>query len=488
MQGKISEEALDVENREEAVAGTVERWLGNPISRKLLKFITGRTEHGNRLNIALKDYANDGLSRDLSLREKANSLLVRFFLDRGAESLGVTPERMKKSLSDPIVRRGVANVLEGIATYGVERPYTSVAPFLVVWDFTWGCNLSCKHCYENAGEIRDDELSTEEAKQVIDEFRDAGVVAIAFSGGEPLVRDDLFEVAEYAGDQGFYVSLATNGTLITEDVAKRIKRIFDYVEISLDGFEETHDEFRGMEGAWKRTCRGIKNCVAEDIDTCVALTATHHNLDEIPALIEFVEKDLGAKKVIHFNYIPVRRGKDIVSDDLSPKERIDLLEDFYSRTVDSNCPMTFYSTAPQYSMVSWKFAQGPSIATHFTNEAALETLRGKTRSLAQFLGGCGAGRLYCALEPNGDVEPCVFIPIKIGNIREQSLREIWRNSEVLDKIRARDEFEGCGDCKYKYICGGCRARAYGYFGDLQAPDPGCPLNEEYWEEIQEESR
>ncbi|MEA1904870.1 MAG: radical SAM protein [Candidatus Hadarchaeota archaeon] len=484
----MSEKTIDMGKRHEAVAGTVEKWLGNPISRALIRLASGQTRHGSRLNLALKNYVGEEVPEDLGFRDKLASAIVRFVVDRGSESFGVTREKMKESLSDPIIRRGIANVIEGIARYGIKRPFTSIAPFLVVWNYTRLCNLRCKHCYEDASPDADtsDELTTEEAKRVIDELKDAGVVAIAFSGGEPLMRKDIYEVAGYAKKEGFYVAMATNGTLITREVARKIKKIFDYVEISLDGFERTHDEFRGVKGSWKRACEGIRNCVTEGIDTCVALTATHYNLDDIPDVIDFAEKDLGAKRVIIFNYIPVRTGRGIIKEDLTPQERWRLLKDLYSRLIDKGNPMTLYSTAPQYAVISWQFAHGPVIATHFTNEGAMKAMRGKTRVLAQFLGGCGAGRLYSGLEPNGDVEPCVFIPITIGNLKKQSLREIWRNSEVLKKIRNRDEFEGCGDCPYKNICGGCRARAYGYFGDLQAPDPACPYNMKYWQKAQEQ--
>lgn len=487
MSEEVMKDTLEVGRRDEVVAGTVQRWLGNPISRYLLKVVTGRTEHGNRLDIALRDYAGDEVPEGLGFQDKLATMMIKFVINQGSESFGVDPEEMREKLKDPVIRRGLANVIEGIAQYGIQRPYTSIAPFLVVWNYTWACNQKCEHCYEDAGEFGEDELTTEEVKRIIDEFEEEGVVAIAFSGGEPLMRDDIFEVAGYAKEKGFYVSIATNGTLITKDVAKKMKGIFDYAEISLDGFEETHDKFRGVEGSWKRTSEGIRNSVEEGIDTCVALTATHYNLDEIPDLIEFVEEDLKAERVIVFNYVPVRRGKEIIDEDLFPQERMGVLRDLYSRTLDKNCPLTCYSTAPQYSVVSWEFAHGPAMATHFTNEAAMKALQGRTKTLAQFLGGCGAGRLYCGLEPNGDVEPCVFIPIIIGNLREQSLREIWKNSEVLDKIRDRDKFEGCSECEYKYICGGCRARAYGYYGDLQAPDPSCSYNEKYWRELQEQA-
>ncbi|MEM3519149.1 MAG: radical SAM protein [Candidatus Hadarchaeales archaeon] len=486
MASEMEEKAAS--GREEAVIGSVQRWLSNPVSKAMLRFVCGRsTRGGNRLDIALRKYVGEDVSCDL--QDRLAALIVKLIIDRSSSIFGYSGQELKKYLKDPVIRRGMVNVLEGIARYGARRPFTSIAPFLVVWNYTKLCNLRCEHCYENAGaKAAEDELTTDEAKRVIDEFEDAGVVAIAFSGGEPLLRKDIFEVAGYAKGKGFFISIATNGTIITRETARKMKDVFDYAEISLDGFEEVHDRFRGIQGAWKRTCEGIKNCVAEGIDTCVALTATHYNLQEIPKLVDFVERELGAKRVIVFNYVPVGRGKDIVSQDLSPQERQELLRYLYSRMMDSNGKLICYTTAPQYSMVSWEFAYGTTgatglVSTHFTTEGAMRALQGRTKSLADFLGGCGAGRLYCGLEPNGDIIPCVFMPIKLGNIRKDRLRDIWHSSELLWKLRIREALRGCGTCEYRYICGGCRARAYGYYGDVQAPDPGCIHNLRYWEEL-----
>lgn len=465
------------------VANTVKTWLGNPISRSLLRWVSKRTEKGSKLECALKKYV--GRAGKLRFQEKIAYSIVKLALDKGSESFGVSKEQMIESLKNPIARRGIANVLEGIGYYGVQRPQTTAAPFLIVWNFTKQCNLRCKHCYENAGpKPAPDELTTEEAKHTIDEFANAGVVALSFSGGEPLVRKDFFEIAKYAAEKEFYVSVASNGTLITEKVAQKLKEVgVQYIEISLDGFEKTHDEFRATQGAWKRAIEGIKNCVEAGLDTCVATTATHYNIKEIPKLVEFIEKDLHAKRFIVFNFISVSRGKEIVNQDLTPKEREELLEFLYSKLIDHNSELDTFSTAPQYAVTSHEFASGPIVATHFTNKVAAEMFKGRTKSLTEFIGGCGAGRLYCGIEPNGDIEPCVFIPIKVGNIREQSMVNIWRNSPVLKQIRNRDLFKGCGKCEYKYICGGCRARAYAYFNDLQGPDPGCSINQKYWEEV-----
>lgn len=479
--------------REEAVTGAVQRWLGNPVSKALLRFVCGRSKYGgNRLDVALRRYAGEDIPCDF--RDRIAALVVKLIADRGTNALGYSGESLKKNLKDPVIRRGMVNVLEGVAHYGARRPFTSIAPFLVVWNYTKHCNLRCEHCYENAGPgAMKDELTTEEAKRVIDEFEDAGVVAIAFSGGEPLLRNDIFEIASYAKSKGFFISVATNGTVITREVAKKMKNVFDYVEISLDGFEEVHDRFRGVPGAWRLTCEGIKNSVAEGIDTCVALTATRSNLQEIPKLVDFIEQELGAKRVIMFNYVPVGRGRDIVDQDLSPQERHKLLNYLYTKMVDSDCKMICYSTAPQYSMISLEFAYGAYgassiVPTHFTSEGAMRALRGRTKSLADFLGGCGAGRLYCGLEPNGDITPCVFMPIKLGNIRDVRLRDVWHSSELLWKLRDREALKGCGECKYRYTCGGCRARAYGYYGDVQAPDPGCIHNLKYWLELKKTTK
>lgn len=470
--------------RAETIVGSVERWLSNPLAKALLRFVSEERAPGeNRLDLALQKYAGEPVS--CGFNERIVYWIVKVALDRGKSIFGYEGD-LKKYLRDPVIRRGMVNVLSGIGRYGARRPFTSISPFLVVWDYTRACNLNCKHCYANATRrASPDELSTEEAKQVVDQFEQAGVVAIAFSGGEPLMRKDIYEVAGYAKSKGFFVSMATNGTLITPEVARKMNEIFDYVEISLDGFERTHDEFRGIPGVWKRTCEGIKNAVRAGLDTCAAITATRYNLKEIPELVEFVHKELGAKRVIVFNYVPTGRGKEIVEQDISPEERHELLKFLYERMMRGD-GLTCYSTAPQYSAVSWEYAYGSDagvVATHFTTEGALEALRGQTKSLAEFLGGCGAGRLYCGLEPNGDIIPCVFMPIKLGNIRKDKLADIWNNSELLWKLRDRDSIDGCSQCEHRYICGGCRARAYGYFGSVQAPDPGCVYNLQYWEKL-----
>ena len=171
-------------------------------------------------------------------------------------------------------RRAVLNLTKSFAYFGIKKPISLYAPFLVVWDFTHKCNLNCKHCYSNSGAVREEELTTKEALAVVDQLADAGVTALAFSGGEPLTRKDFFEVATHAADRGLYVSVATNGTLLTKENVQKLKQAkVNYVEVSIDGATaKTHDEFRGVPGSIRQSSSWLKNCVEADLCVCIATT------------------------------------------------------------------------------------------------------------------------------------------------------------------------------------------------------------------------
>jgi radical SAM protein with 4Fe4S-binding SPASM domain len=447
---------------------SLKKSLGNPVLRHIIKIFPIHTiEQGLKLYV--------GSEKNNSLNCRIASFFIGNALEYGANTFGVKIDKSTlEYLKDETVQRGIASVIKGIAEYGITTPQKLFSPFLVVWDYTNACNLNCKHCYKKAGKASEDELSTNERKEVIDQLAKAGVVAIAFSGGEPLTQSDFFTIAKYATEKKMYVSLATNGTLINEEIAEEIKKAgIQYVEISLDGMEKTHDKFRGIKGAWKRTIRGIKNCVNTNLVTCVATTVTKYNYDEIPKLIHLSIK-LRVNRFIAFNFIPTGRGKEIVEYDITPKQREKLLNFLYNKLEEGKIEV--FSTAPQFSRIaleSVKKGKGKKIApTHFAGV----TLEGKTIALAQFIGGCGAGRLYCSIEPNGDIQPCVFIPVKVGNVRD-GFEHVWHSSLILNQLRDRSKLKGnCSKCMYKFVCGGCRARAYAYFNDFDAPDPGCIYN------------
>ncbi|MGC8895340.1 MAG: radical SAM protein [Candidatus Bathyarchaeia archaeon] len=488
----------------------------NPLLKSLIsRFDNECTIDGNLLLNSLKEFLDAQLTLCPSCQHISNNIAKPFY-EIGSRLLKADKNFMRNQFFNQEYGeawlRGFGLMMKGIEKYGVRIPFTPAGPFEIVWNFTYQCNLRCKHCYENAGGIKRPELSTEEAKQVLDilsKIAGIGLPALSFSGGEPLARKDFFELAAYAKKRIGYVSIASNGTLITKDNAKRIKDAgIDYAEISIDGATPgVHDEFRGIPGAFERAMEGVKNCVEMGIDTCIATTIHRDNLSELDKLIE-MSKQLGVR-FMHFNYIPTGRAKTYVELDLSPDERLHVLETIGKEIIGlylqakeeelkhgkSNVKVDrFFSTCPQYASVtrelSKQFGEKFMVEAHYAAKKGVE-------SVANFLGGCGAGRLYCAIEPNGDIKPCVFFPTNkntvLGNILKDSFKEIWDKHPLLWKLRIRENLEdyivdgkrvGCGSCPDKYICGGCRARAYSYFnGNVNTPDIGCIRNKPLWEKM-----
>lgn len=409
------------------------------------------------------------------------SRVINFWIDFLRRSLSIKREKVNKLLADPYARRAVLNIARSFCQFGITKPLSIYAPFLVVWDFTHKCNLSCKHCYSESGIIRKEELTTAEAKAVVDQLADAGVTALAFSGGEPLTRRDFFEVARHAADQGLYVSLATNGTLLTKENVQKLKQAkVNYVDISIDGATaKTHDDFRGVSGAFEKAMAGLKNCIEADLCVCIATTATKKNLEEMPAIIDLAEK-IGAERFTNFNFIPTGRGKEHFDQDLSAEERERLMHYLLAR-MSKGCKTTILTTTPQLARVGIQ-CQGASGTGEVTMSMAhMQTVKvtKKAIPLADFIGGCGAGRLYCSLSPQGDVHPCVFFPVNAGNLKKENFSDVWLNAPIFNALRDRGNLKGaCATCKYKFICGGCRARASAYHDDFLASDPGCILAKE----------
>jgi sulfatase maturation enzyme AslB (radical SAM superfamily) len=249
--------------------------LNNLAVRMLIDSSTKRCKifGESHIEAALDDYAGIGNKSRRCVKGKFISKVVAQALNNGGRAFGVSSEQLKHSLSDPYVKRGISNVLVGAATFGITKPQTVGAPFLVVWNYTNACNLRCKHCYQNSEKTAVGNLSTAQRKQVVDQLAQENVVAVAFSGGEPLMSSDFFEVAGYASKNGLYVSMASNGTLITPSVAHKLKDCgVGYVDVSLDGAKaETHETFRGVSGCFDKTLAGIRNLVNEGITACVAV-------------------------------------------------------------------------------------------------------------------------------------------------------------------------------------------------------------------------
>ena len=459
--------------------GVFKALIDNRLMRTQLKNLSTYCEKdgSTRLEIALEIFVGLRDEHEVCWRCRWTSKIVNWLIGLGAKSFGTTRDEVREAMKDVYWRRGLASVVKGLAMFGVRKPFVPGAPFLVVWDVTYACNLKCKHCYANAGKPLPDELTTEEAKRVIECFAKAGVVAIAWSGGEPMVRPDIYELSRYAYERGMYVAMATNGTLINEHTADKLwESGVRFLQISLDAATpEKHDEFRGVPGAWERTIEGIKVAVKKGFFVNVAMTGVKTNKDEIPQVIELCRK-LGVRWFMLYNFVPTGRGVFIDEYDLSPTEREEILKMLWRENKKGG--LGVLTTAPQYSRIAIMEEAGLTeqdkfiFPTHFQNAE----LGGKLKSLADFIGGCGAGRFYFGLWPNGDIRPCVFFPMKIGNILEvlDNFDEWWANNKILQDLRDKDKlYEPCGSCPYRYVCGGCRARAYGYLGDYMGSDPGC---------------
>ncbi len=448
----------------------VECSLGNPLTRFVINRLSKKNNGLSLLEEALLDYC--GLE-ECNLMEKFKTAPLRAVLGLGSTAFGADKDTMKEYFKDPVARKGLVNVMRSIGKYGVTRPFKLCAPFLVVWNYTNACNLRCQHCYQSASKPLPDELSLKEKLDVIDQLSENDVVALAFSGGEPVMGADFFEVVSYASSKNMFISVATNGTLLTEKTVDRlVESGVKYMEISLDSATPAnHDKFRGVTGAWSRTIEGIKNAVSRDeLFVCVASTITRNNFGEVNELIDLAG-ELNARRFLAFNFIPTGNATNIQDTDLTPAMREELLVTLYNRLKAGK--LEVMTTAPQFARVCMSRSKDVVATAHFGTYETSD----KTRCLAEFIGGCGAGRLYCAIQPNGIVTPCVYMPIVVGDLRQERFIDIWENSGTMKQLRSRDELLGnCGVCNFKNVCGGCRARAYAYSGNINGFDPGCIRN------------
>ena len=371
-------------------------------------------------------------------------------------------------------------------------------PYMVVWNFTNMCNLRCKHCYQDAKEKgTPDELTLEEKLEFVEAMHRTGVKVPVISGGEPLIHPDFFPVLDKMVEKGMHVAAASNATMITNEFARKLKEHgLAYIEISLDSVNpEKHDKFRGAKGCWDRTVNGIKNCIEAGIFTAVATVFTKNTLDEVDAMVDFAS-ELDANRFIHFNFVPTGRAPEIVEQDLSPEEREYVLNRLFKKRRTAG--LEVLSTAPQYGRACLEGALGDRLdkdmlyvetkaqkqQQFYVQSPSHYDMRKDDRSDVplESLQGCGAGRQFCCIQPNGDITPCMFIPSWVeGNIREESFQDIWdRFGEIIcftDRNALEDE---CGSCQFRYLCGGCRARAINFIGNPLAADTGCIKNKEKW--------
>ncbi|MDR2492382.1 MAG: putative heme d1 biosynthesis radical SAM protein NirJ2 [Coriobacteriales bacterium] len=322
---------------------------------------------------------------------------------------------------------------------------------IVSWMTTNDCNLACEHCYQDASDAEDRELSTSEARKMIDEIARAGFKVMIFSGGEPLLRDDIFDLVAHAAAAGLRPVFGTNGTLITDEVALRLKSCgAAAMGISVDSLDaEKHDRFRKLERAHELTMAGIESCKRAGLPFQLHTTVVDWNRDEICALTDFAQ-DIGAIAHYVFFLIPVGRGRYIEETSLKVRENEELLRDIMRKQAEVSIDVK-PTCAPQFTRV----ARQLEVPTRFTR-------------------GCLAGLTYCVIGSQGIVRPCAYMTEEAGDVRTQSFDDIWHTSALFERLRTKAYQGACGSCDYGDVCGGCRARAaYYHDGDILAQDDYC---------------
>jgi AdoMet-dependent heme synthase len=383
---------------------------------------------------------------------------------------------------------------------------------LVFWEVTKGCNLRCIHCRATATELSSPtDLPTRTALNIIDQIAAAANPILVLSGGEPLYRSDIFQLARYGADKGLRVALATNGTLVTKDVARmivdsRVRR----VSISLDGADAlTHDSFRGIPGAFEAAVRGLQNLKALGMSVQINMTIARHNAHQLPDVLRLA-RNLGADALHTFLLVPVGCGVDIAAEQMVPPEEYErMLNWFYDQSLvggielKATCAPHYFRVARQRRAADRRAAeqlasiapvQTPKVPDRSSIGPTDMTMPGSTgialkpQGIGQPVGhpgghpsdlnamtkGCLAGTGVCFISHEGEVYPCGYLPVIAGDLRKQTFADIWENSKVFHELRDTSGLKGkCGCCEFRNVCMGCRARAYAATGDFMDEEPFC---------------
>jgi heme b synthase len=359
-------------------------------------------------------------------------------------------------------------------------------PRLVFWETTAGCNLRCIHCRRItiADQLTPQDLSTEEAFHLIDDIAATGKPVFVLSGGEPLFRPDIYEIARYATDTGLPVALATNATLITDEIAARIKESgVKRVSISFDGADsETHDAFRGLPGSFAAALRGMKALQDVGLPVQINTTIARHNEKQLEGMLKLA-KDNNAVALHLFLLVPVGCGVEIAEDQMISAAEYERVLNWLYDTEQAEPDLQLKATcAPHYFRVMrQRRAEERRNGTQASLPASHQRqLHGHPHGqMHAATKGCLAGTGVTFVSHRGEVFPCGYLPVEAGNVREQAFGEIWQHSDLFAEMRDPELLEGkCGICQFKTLCSGCRARAYGTVGNYLAEEPFCAYEPE----------
>jgi len=341
-------------------------------------------------------------------------------------------------------------------------------PKWIAWEVTRRCNLNCVHC-RSASTMNsfDTAFSLDAAKKLIDDIVSFSSPVIVLSGGEPLLREDLFDIAEYGTGKGLRMCIATNGSLVTDEICEKMKKAsIKMVSMSLDGAKpETHDDFRSQPGAFEGVMRAAELFNKHGIEFLINSSFTKRNQSEVPDVMRLAKK-IGAKAWYMFMIVPTGRGEEIMSELISKEDYEELLKWHYEAEKEEDdmlmrptCAPHYYRVVPQMNKLAEK-----------DDKLERRTLKFSTGGSK----GCLAGQLICLITAEGDVFPCSYFPHSAGNVLETPFKDIWEKSELFKEMRDFKSYKGkCGECEYLNVCGGCRARADAVYGDYLAEEPFC---------------
>ncbi|MCL4429134.1 MAG: radical SAM protein [Chloroflexi bacterium] len=345
-----------------------------------------------------------------------------------------------------------------MATPQNPAPPQTLAPRVIAWESTRACNFACVHCRAQAQKTAaPNQLATKEALNLMDQIAELCKPVLIISGGDPLLREDIFEVASYASSRGFRVVMSPSGSNITPEVIGKMKASgIKMISLSLDGSSsEIHDRFRQVPGAFDLAVQNISYAKAGDLPFRINTTVTKHNIDDLSAMQKLAVV-AGAKEWDVFMLVPTGRGK--VEMEISPSQYEATLQTIYKLSLASPIPIKM-TCAPHYNRV---------IAQHQNTQPVNPSQRQSGGK------GCMAGNGFCFISHVGDVFGCGFLPIVAGNVRQQSFKDIYQKAPLFVELRNHSLLTGkCGVCEYNAACGGCRARALSLHKSHLAEEPYC---------------
>jgi len=356
--------------------------------------------------------------------------------------------------------------------------FTTDSRPLVVWNVTKRCNLRCVHCYAGATETADPrELTTDEGRGLVDDLAHAGCPVLLFSGGEPYLREDIFELGSYAAERGLRPVVSTNGTLITRDIAVRTRDAgFQYVGISLDGLAERHNRFRRDDEAFGKALDGLRNSIEVGLKAGIWFTVTKDNLADLDGVLDLVERE-EVPRFCLYHLVYSGRGRELMGQDLAKDERRRMVERLVERALDWN-----ERGVTAEILTTDNHADGVLIEQYVREHQPDRA--DEVRELLVRHGGCSAGRKFACVDAYGEVHPCQFWQhVSLGNVRDRKFSQIWNDSDndLLRRLKNVAENltgERCGRCDFRKICAGCRIRAEAVCGDVWGDDPACYLRDD----------